>query len=554
MRVKNILRSIIIISLFSLACNLGLNNDKRPASNAVVVNVIAHTGLTSWLESAVTNFNQAGLKTTGGEPVYAVLNSVEAGQVVANISGGSQPPDMWIPDREVWADVLADRGQASFQGNCLSLAESPLVIAMWRPIAEALGWPGRSLGWLDIGSLAADPSAWAYYSGGQFGPTLRLGHTHPGLSDTGASTLLSIVQAAESKLEAVTVADIQKPIVQASVGAFEGAVAWFSPSTASLGQTMRQRGPNFLGAAVVYENIVVTYGSAGDDRNLDIIPIYPFEGTLMATNPACINTAAAAETQEAAILFRDYLLQAEAQQLALANGLRPVNDQVPAGPPLDAAHGVDLSQPERRFGAPGVETLYAVQEVWQAARKDVNLALLLDISGSMDGGKMENMRRAAIQFVEQMGQDDRLTLIAFSTEPTTYAQHVQVGSTRAEIIKTITSLQAGGDTALYDAIGLGSRIITMNTSSQTSNALIVLTDGMDTSSAEFSFDQRLIEAATANNTIVFAIAYGDDADEGLLGDLAQQANGNFYLGNEANIGAIYEEMSAAFGGSVGIGR
>ena len=53
------------------------------------------------------------------------------------------------------------------------------------------------LGWLDIGSLAADPSAWAYYSGGQFqGDVLRLGHTHPGLSGSGASTLLAIVQAA----------------------------------------------------------------------------------------------------------------------------------------------------------------------------------------------------------------------------------------------------------------------------------------------------------------------------------------------------------------------
>jgi Ca-activated chloride channel family protein len=317
---------------------------------------------------------------------------------------------------------------------------------------------------------------------------------------------------------------------------------------------MRQRGPTFLGAAIVYESSVVTYGSGDSDSNLDLIPIYPFEGTYIATNPACINTAAIAEAQEAAALLRDYLLQPEAQQLALANGLRPVNDQVPPGPPLDTAHGVDLSQPERVFEPPGVETLYAVQEVWQAARKDINLVLLLDISGSMEGDKMENMRRAAIQFVEQMGQDDLLTLIAFSTRPTAYAQQAQVGSARAEIIKIITGLQAGGDTALYDAIGLGSQVIAKSTSSQTSNALIVLTDGMDTSSSEFSFDPRLIEVATANNTTVFAIAYGDDADKELLGNLAQQANGNFYLGNDANIGAIYQEMSAAFGGSVGIGR
>jgi hypothetical protein len=60
--------------------------------------------------------------------------------------------------------------------------------------------------------------------------------------------------------------------------------------------------------------------------------------------------------------------------------------------------------------------------------------------------------------------------------------------------------------------------------------------------------------AAANDTTVFTIAYGNDADEDVLSQLAYGANGNFFLGDEASIAAIYEEMSAAFGGSVGIGR
>ena len=64
----------------------------------------------------------------------------------------------------------------------------------------------------------------------------------------------------------------------------------------------------------------------------------------------------------------------------------------------------------------------------------------------------------------------------------------------------------------------------------------------------------IIETATANDTTVFTIAYGQDAEREILADLASRANGNFYLGTEASIAAIYQEMSAAFGGSVGIGR
>jgi hypothetical protein len=70
----------------------------------------------------------------------------------------------------------------------------------------------------------------------------------------------------------------------------------------------------------------------------------------------------------------------------------------------------------------------------------------------------------------------------------------------------------------------------------------------------YAFGERLLEQATANDTTVFSVAYGSDADENLLAELAARGSGNFYRGDEASIAAIYEEMSAAFGGSLGVGR
>ncbi len=550
-RYRIILLLVTILGLTTVTCSTcSLTGDDGPPRDAVIVEVMANTSLTPWLEAAIESFNDAKIETTAGKPVYVILDPVESGQAVTSMADGSLLPALWIPDDPVWVNLLADQGNGSFQGNCVSVAESPLVIAMWRPVAESLGWPGRSLGWLDVGSLAADPSAWAYYSGGQFGETLRLGHTHPGLSGTGTNTLLAIVQAAESKTEAVGVHDIQRPIVQASVSAFEAAVSWFSSTTDDLGRTMSERGIGYLGAAVMYESTVVNYGS-GDPA---IIPIYPFEGTFVATHPACLNSVAGAETQEAARLFRDYLLGEEAQHKALANGLRPVNANVTLGAPLDKAHSVDLDQPEIVFGPPSVDTIYAVQDLWQSARKDVNVVLLLDTSGSMQGSKIDNAREAAIQFVEQMGDDDFITIIAFSDQPTTIVYHEQVGLARSKATGAIERLAADGSTTLYDAIGDAATAIAGTNSSQTSNAMVVLTDGLDTQSSRYRLDQSLIEMAAAHDTTVFTIAYGSDADEDLLAELALQANGNFYLGDEASIAAIYEEMSAAFGGSVGVGR
>jgi Ca-activated chloride channel family protein len=537
---------VMFLALAAAACSLG-DEDGIP-NNAEVVDVTANTSLGPWLTSAVQIYNEAEHENSEGNPIYIQLALADSGQAVSEIYSGESSPSIWIPDDEIWTSVLANQGNGNFQRDCRSLANSPLVIAMWRPVAESLGWPGLPLGWLDIGSLAADPSAWSYYSGGEYGESLRLGHTHPGLSGSGSSTLLAIVQAAQSKTDAVSAEDIEQPIVQASVSAFESAVSTFSTSTADLAQTMADRGVQYLGAGVMYESDVVANGGG------ELVPIYPLEGTFMATHPACINDALDGEADLAAQDFRDYLLGEEAQQLAVSYGLRPVSREVEIRAPLDETFGVDLNQPEIVFSPPTVDSIYAAQELWQSARKDVNLVMLLDVSGSMDGSKIDNMQDAAVQFVEQMGDDDRLTIIAFSHDLDLLAHNQPVGSARQKIIDAIQQLDANGDTALYDAIGEGSLIIEDTTSPNFTNALVVLTDGVDTFSYRYAFNQALIDMAKANDTTVFTIAYGGDADDGVLSGLALGANGNFFQGDEANIVAIYDEMSAAFGGAVGVGR
>jgi len=543
-------RTLFLLAAFlvmaALAC--GTFSDDGPPSNAVVVEVTANNSLGPWLEDAVESFNSAELETTDGNPVFVSLAAAESGESILEMTGEGTYPDLWIPEEQVWVNVLADQGSINFQNDCVSIASSPLVIAMWRQVAESLGWPGLPLGWLDIGGLAADPSAWNYYSGGLYSDALRLGHTHPGLSGSGASTLLAIVQAAESKTEAVTPEDIDKPIVQASVSAFESAVSTFSTSTDGLGQTMSDRGISHLGAAVMYENIAVTNG------NGEIIPIYPLEGTFVASHPACINGDVDSEKREAVNIFRNYLVDEEAQSIAVAHGLRPVNNNVAIGSPLDEAHGVDLNEPQNVFQSPSVDSIYAIQELWQSARKDVNLVMLLDVSGSMAGNKIENMRDAAVQFVNQMGDDDTITIIAFSDELLLLADHQQVGGARSKITSAIADLDSGGDTALYDAIGSGAQIIAATTTPDATNAMVVLTDGQDTFSFTYFFGPELIDLAAGNDTTVFTIAYGDDADADILSSLAYGANGNFFLGDEASIVSIYDEMSAAFGGTVGVGR
>jgi Ca-activated chloride channel family protein len=282
-----------------------------------------------------------------------------------------------------------------------------------------------------------------------------------------------------------------------------------------------------------------------------MVVIHPFEGTFIATHPGCLASDLSGERAQATESFRSFLLEAEQQEMAQEYGLRPVSGD---GQVVEADLGAELDQPETVFEPPTVESIQAIQELWQAARKPVNLVMLLDVSGSMEGDKISNLRRAAAQFINQMGEDDYITLITFSDSVMIFAEHVPVGDWRNEVVNTIDSLHASGNTALYDAIDEAAAVIARSTSADTTNAIIVLSDGLDTASIRTSFDDALLERAAAHNTTVFAIAYGSDADENLLYRLAISANGNFFRGTEANIISIYDEMSAAFGGTVGVGR
>ncbi len=538
---------LTLLAFTTLACSFFSFSSDGPGINAVEISVVTNTSLSTWMQRSANEFNSQDFETENGRNIYVNVTSIDSGAAITELTSGNNP-DLWIPDEQVWVNLLNDQGNGNFQANCRSVAQSPLVIGMYREVAESLGWPGLPLGWLDIGSLATDSNAWRYYSGGEFGSTLRMGHTHPGLSGTGASTLLAVVQAAQSKTDAVTETDIQQPIVQASVGAFESGVSIFSTDSDSLGAQMQERGVRYLGAGIMHETTVLQYGGS------NIVPIYPFEGTFMADFPACVNQSSDSLNQEAAQVFRDYLVSTEAQTIATSYGLRPINNEAEIQWPLsNGENGVDLSQPEIVFAPPTIDTIYAVQDLWQSERKDVNLVMLLDVSGSMSGSKINNMRDAAIQFVDQMGDDDFISIIIFSSQALVLVEHEQLGTSRDKVINAIARLEANGDTSLFDAIGLGSMLIEQTRSVNTTDALVVLTDGEDTFSLQYTRDTAA-QAALASEATVFTIAYGRNADTRTLTALAQDANGNFYEGDEASIAGIYEEMSAAFGGSVGFGR
>lgn len=495
------------------------------------ITVVVNPSAAAWVHDAAERFNAGQHRDTNGTLLAVHVRVEEAGQTIAQWSETPTPPDVWIPDHEVWINLAADTTGIPMP-TCPSTSRTALVIATWEPLAQSLGWPARSLGWLDFGSLAADPSAWAYYSGGQFGDEMRLGHAHPGLAGSGAFALLAVIHAAQAQSsQALTPSDISSPLVQASVRSFESAVAWFSPTTAHLARLMDEQGPTSVSAAVLYENMVA------DMARDDVVALYPFEGTFMATNPACAFS-------DVGQTFVSFLLEETSQARLADYHLRaptPADEESLAVPVLPV---------------PPAETLVALQTLWLSERKPVNLVMVIDTSGSMAGEKIASVQRAAADFIAQMGEQDKISIILFSYQPIVWVREARIAETRETVIENIQYIEADGGTALYDAVFDAVQLVRTTSSPDYTNAIIVLTDGQDTASERIltADDPALLDILNKTDATIFTVAFGEDADTFVLTRLAQVGRGAFYRADETSIGAIYAEMSAAFGGAAGIGR
>lgn len=134
------------------------------------------------------------------------------------------------------------------------------------------------------------------------------------------------------------------------------------------------------------------------------------------------------------------------------------------------------------------------------SEKPVTVVLLLDTSPSTEF-KIDEIREAAVAFVNQLKAQDRVMVIEFDaninvlTEPTT---------DRQRIFRAIRKADFGNGTSLYDAVffSLRKRLNAV----EGRKAIVLFTDGVDTTSSRAGYDSSLREAEEAD-AVVFPIYY-----------------------------------------------
>jgi Ca-activated chloride channel homolog len=204
---------------------------------------------------------------------------------------------------------------------------------------------------------------------------------------------------------------------------------------------------------------------------------------------------------------------------------------------------LDHAAPER--GRP--LTLRALLRITGEAPQGVehtpmNLALVLDRSGSMAGSKLAWTREAAALLVRRVWPEDRVSVVAYDDEVRTLAAGVQ-GDHHASVADAIGALHPGGCTNLSGGWLRGRDLVADHRVSAGVDRVVLMTDGLaNRGITDRASLAALCRAAAEAGISTTTIGFGQDFDEDLLRAMADAGGGaTYYVERPDQAPGIFEE-------------
>jgi Ca-activated chloride channel family protein len=577
---------LILSALLLAGCDIGggqptpgAGGISRP-DNAVDISIIYAPESEQYLPQVIADFNRAyaegrnpitGERLASGErPIYIVGEPGSSGTVMQGIVNAFIAPNNQNVERPVifqpsvshWLALANYQiGRPVFDlAQSRATALAPVVMAIWESRLEAIR---RTVGYDDIGweellAVLNSPNGWQDYGIPDGRRTVFYGHTDPLVSSTGLSTLIAEFYAS-ARVDGftgrrLTLEQVNDPEVQDGVRAIENLIRHYSRRTTEFKEYIAQ-GPNYLDFVALEENdlIYINRGLTEYQPPERLVALYPKEGTFWHEHPMGILNASwvTSEQQDAARVFVDYVLTPDVQRLIMSQGFRPANADVPLEFPFVTENGVDPSQPTTVLDVPDPEVIAAIQQSWALVKKQADILLVIDVSGSMDNeGKLAQAQEAALAFIDSLETNNRVGLAIFSDRVTLRVEIDDLERTRNQIYSNVRSLRADGGTELFQAITESVNIMNEQSDEDRIRAVIILSDGEDTGEMGFALQDAIASINASrddlNPVIVIPVAYGSDADIQTLNAIARASATRVQAGDPDNIQRVLDLISSYF--------
>ncbi len=165
------------------------------------------------------------------------------------------------------------------------------------------------------------------------------------------------------------------------------------------------------------------------------------------------------------------------------------------------------------------------QEAQESQRPPLNLALVIDRSGSMSGSKLSHARKAARFLASELTARDRLAIVSFDDEIKVVIPSQPVRDPQP-LIAAINTIESGGLTALFDGWLAGAMQVAEHLNPSALNRVLLLSDGHAnqglTDQAEIA---EKVAGLSQRGVSTSAFGLGLDFDEDLMGAIATAGDG-----------------------------
>lgn len=182
------------------------------------------------------------------------------------------------------------------------------------------------------------------------------------------------------------------------------------------------------------------------------------------------------------------------------------------------------------------------QDEHKPQRPPVNVAIVLDRSGSMGGSKLENAKQAAKEALARLGGDDVVSVITFESEVQVIVPATKLND-RDRVMRAIDEIHTGGSTAIFAGVSKGAEELRKFKDPKQISRMVLLSDGLANVGPSSPEELGRLGASLAKEGItVTTLGLGLDYNERLMSKLAQMSDGNHaFIKDPKELASVFQE-------------
>ncbi len=190
-----------------------------------------------------------------------------------------------------------------------------------------------------------------------------------------------------------------------------------------------------------------------------------------------------------------------------------------------------------------------------AARSSVNLALVIDRSGSMSGFKLNQAKQAARQLISQLSATDRLTIVHYGSDVKSLDGMLATQGNKEKMLTYVDGIWDDGGTNIGAGLTTARDLLLSARNEFKVNRVILISDGQPTEGViEFEGLTAIVKDIRSYGVSVSSVGVGDDFNEQLMAGFAEVGAGAYaFLQDAAQLGAIFQKDLNAAGTQVARG-